>query len=208
LHLSTDTGDPSYNPATVQAISWQAGENGEFMPTNQTKDEGNDDQVFWAFTSMSAAELKFPPPMDGFPSYAAMSQAVFNLQADRWDPDTCGGGLRWQIQTLSVGYNYKNIASNGGFFQLAARLARYTGNSTYMDWAEKSWNWISNSVLYDPNTEVGTKIYDGTGTEQNCITANHAQYSYNYGILIGGLAYAYNHTADDKWLEPLWGIRK
>ncbi len=74
------------------------------MPPNQTKDEGNDDQVFWAFAAMSAAELKFPPPPEGSASYAAMAQAVFNLQAGRWDPSTCGGGLRWQINPLNRGY--------------------------------------------------------------------------------------------------------
>jgi mannan endo-1,6-alpha-mannosidase len=68
------------------------------------------------------------------------------------------------------------------------------------------WNWISTSTLYDPDTSVGTKIYDGAGIEGNCQKPNEAQYSYNYGILIGGLAYIYNHTEDAKWLEPLYGI--
>jgi mannan endo-1,6-alpha-mannosidase len=108
-----DTGDPSYNQETIQAICWQAGTTGEFMPINQTKDEGNDDQVFWAFAAMSAAELNFPHQQEGYPSYTAMAQAVFNLQAGRWDPQDCGGGLRWQIQPLNAGYNYKNIASVG-----------------------------------------------------------------------------------------------
>jgi mannan endo-1,6-alpha-mannosidase len=202
----TDTGDPSYNPATVQAISWQAGENGEFMPENQTKDEGNDDQVFWAFAAVTAAELKFPPPTQGFPSWIGMGQAVFQTQVERWDPQNCGGGLRWQIQPTSTGYTYKNVASNGGFFQLAARLGRYTGNETYIKWAEKTWDWIETTSLLDPNTPQGTRVYDGTGIESNCKKANEQQFSYNYGILIGGLAYMYNHTEDAKWLEPLYGI--
>ena len=71
------------------------------MPPNQTKDEGNDDQVFWGFAAMSAAELKFPAPEAGYPSWTAQAQAVFNTQAARWDP-ACGGGLRWQI------YQYNN----------------------------------------------------------------------------------------------------
>ena len=60
---------------------------------------------------MSAAELKFPPPTTGYPSWTAQAQAVFNLQAERWDAANCGGGLRWQINSLNLGYNYKNIAS-------------------------------------------------------------------------------------------------
>ncbi|KAI6890630.1 hypothetical protein KC355_g21300, partial [Hortaea werneckii] len=42
------TNVSSYNEATVQAIVHQAGDVGDFMPANQTKTEGNDDQVFWA----------------------------------------------------------------------------------------------------------------------------------------------------------------
>ncbi|KAK3703315.1 hypothetical protein LTR37_014527 [Vermiconidia calcicola] len=176
------------------------------MPENQTKSEGNDDQAFWAFASMAAAELKFPPPQEGYPSYTEMAQNVLNQQIERWDADTCGGGLRWQIQSLNVGYNYKNIASNGGFFHLAARLARYTGNEKYVEQTEKMWDWISSSVLYHPGTPQGIRIYDGASVETGCKKPNAAQYSYNYGILIGGLAYIYNHTEDSKWLEPLHGI--
>lgn len=104
-----DTEDSSYNPTTIEALTFQAGtvgefDDGEFMPPNQTRTEGNDDQVFWAFAAMSAAELNFPAPTSGYPSWAAMAQSVFNQQAGRWDDATCGGGLRWQIISLNNGY--------------------------------------------------------------------------------------------------------
>ena len=91
-------------------------------------------------------------------------------------------------------YTYKNIPSNGGFFQLAARLARYTGNDTYAHWAEKSWDWITSSVLYE-DTGSGHNVYDGAEDTNNCQKPNKAQYSYNYGILIGGCAYMYNYVS-------------
>ena len=80
-----------------------------------------------------------------------------------------------------------------GFFQLAARLARYTGNQTYIDWAEKSWNWFAASSLLDASG-TAYKIYDGAGIEADCQKPNIAQYSYNYGITLAGLAYMYNHV--------------
>ena len=195
---AADTGDGQFNQETIQAITWQAGTDGEFMPQNQTKDEGNDDQAFWAFTAMSAAELNFPAPgsdYQGYPTYAAMSQAVFNLQTARWDAATCNGGMRWQIQPLNAGYDYKNVAANGAYFQLAARLARYTGNTTYATYAEKMWNWLEASVLIDQGDGTTWKVYDGTGVDVQCSDANHAQYSYNYGLLIAGLAYMYDHVS-------------
>lgn len=91
------TGDDTYNNETVKALLWQAGSDYDFMPLNQTKDEGNDDQGFWAMAAMSAAEVNFPNPSEGTPGWVAMVQAVFNLMAQRWDNTTCGGGLRWQV---------------------------------------------------------------------------------------------------------------
>ena len=67
------------------------------MPPNQTKDEGNDDQVFWGFSCMSAAEYKFPNPPGDEPQWLALAQGVWNSQQLRWNAETCGGGLNWQI---------------------------------------------------------------------------------------------------------------
>lgn len=161
------------------------------MPANQTRDEGNDDQVFWAFTAMSAVELNFQAPVDGS-SWLACAQAVFNTQAARWDTTTCNGGMRWQIFAFNAGYTYKNAVANGGFFMLASRLARYTGNDTYVQWAEQSWTWFSESVLYDNATY---QINDGTTDTVNCTQADHTQWSYNYGLWIVGLAFLYNHVS-------------
>jgi mannan endo-1,6-alpha-mannosidase len=121
------SGDAKYNDLVMQAIQFQVGANKAFMPENVTREEGNDDQAFWAFSAMSAAELNFPDPPSGQPSWLALAQAVFNLQVGRWDTLYCGGGLRWQIFFANPGYDYKNTISNGAFFQLAARLGRYTG---------------------------------------------------------------------------------
>lgn len=173
---ATDTGDTQFNDKVIQAITWQAGESGAFMPQNQTKDEGNDDQAFWAFAAMDAAELGYPPPGKDYPSWASMAQATFNTQAPRWDMSSCGGGLKWQIIPLNQGYDYKNVASNGGFFKLAAQLARYTGNETFTHWVEKEWDWFSKSVLYDDKNPDSIRIYDGTDDQENCVTPNRAQW--------------------------------
>lgn len=127
------TGDASYNEVTMQAFLYQASEARDFMPPNKTKSEGNDDQVFWAFTSMIAAEVGFPDPPDGKPQWLALMQGVFNTQAHRWADDTCGRGLRWQIFPFNNGYHYKNSISNGGFFNIAARLGAFTNNQTYFE---------------------------------------------------------------------------
>jgi mannan endo-1,6-alpha-mannosidase len=188
------TGDTTYNDEVQQALLWQAGDSYDFMPLNQSKTEGNDDQGFWGMAAMTAAESKFQDPPTGTPGWVAMAQAVFNLMAGRWDPTTCGGGLRWQIFTFNQGYTYKNSIANGCFFNIGARLARYTGNATYADWAEKIWDWEWSVGLISDNYDV----YDGTSDLQNCTSIDHLQFTYNQGIHLFGAAIMYNIVRSPK----------
>jgi mannan endo-1,6-alpha-mannosidase len=136
---------------------------------------------------MSAAEMNYPNPDPKQPQWLALAQAVFNRQAARWDTQHCGGGLRWQFNPLNNGFNDKNTISNGCFFQLAARLARYTGNETYADWANKAYDWIAQSPLVDSDYEVFDSI---TFTEQSCdVAPGPVQWSYNIGTIIAGVAF-------------------
>jgi mannan endo-1,6-alpha-mannosidase len=51
------TGDTSYNQVTTQAMLFQVGDKDNYMPSNQSKSLGNDDQAVWGLAAMSAAEL-------------------------------------------------------------------------------------------------------------------------------------------------------
>ncbi|KAL5337210.1 glycosyl hydrolase family 76-domain-containing protein [Aspergillus crustosus] len=193
------TSDTRWNNITTQGMVWQAGSSGTFMPANQTRTEGNDDQGFWALAAMSAAERNFPTPPGGGPDWLAMAQATFNTQAWRWDETKCGGGLKWQIFTWNHGYTYKNTISNGCFFNLAARLARYTGNQTYAEWAGRVWDWTSDVGFL---TEEYL-FYDGANEAENCTVLDHVQWTYNAGVYLLGAAAMYNYTNGD----PVWKKR-
>lgn len=201
------TGDSTYNAQVAEAIQWQSGDLGDFMTRNQTRTEGNDDQAFWGFAAMEAAEQKFPDPTDpkAF-SWLSLAQGVFNTQVPRWDlaPSTCGGGLKWQIFPFNAGFNYKNAISNGCFFSLGARLARYTGNTTFSDWAERAYDWSSSVGLIDKDYNV----YDGSDDTINCTQINHQQFSYVAGVFLHGSAYMWNRTQDQKWHERVDGFLK
>jgi mannan endo-1,6-alpha-mannosidase len=184
------TGDTTYNNVTQQALLHQAGDSGDFMPLNQTKTEGNDDQGFWGMAAMTAAETRFQDPPDSSPGWLALAQGVFNTQAARYDIATCNGGFRWQIFRFNKGYDYKNTISNGCFFNLAARLALYTGNATYADWALKTFNWVTGVGLISPTYEV----YDGTQITDNCTQKDHTRWTYNAGIYLLGSAVMYNYV--------------
>lgn len=144
--------------------------------------------------------MNFPDPPSDKPSWLSLAQAVFNLQVGRWDTTSCGGGLRWQIFAFNKGYDYKNTISNGGFFQLAARLARYTGNQTYADWAVKSWDWLRESVVFTDDYQ----IYDGAQMANNCTIPSKIQWTYNVGTMLMGAANMYNYVSCSPFfLTPL-----
>lgn len=198
------TGDDQYNKITTQAMQWQIGEYNAYMPTNQSASLGNDDQAFWGMAAMSAAENKFPDlPTEGEfsgPSWLALAQAVFNTQAPRWNNKTCGGGLNWQIYEFNQGYTYRNTISAGCFFNIASRLYKYTENSTYMEWAERTWDWetsvgfITKDLnFYDGADERKKKnAQTGEWLGGNCTLLDKVQWTYNLGVHLAGAAALYN----------------
>ncbi|KAI4603121.1 hypothetical protein KJ359_005913 [Pestalotiopsis sp. 9143b] len=196
------TGDDTYNEVATQAIMSQLGPNFDLMVPQHEGDEGNDDQAFWSFTILEAAERNFPQPNDDTPSWLDIAINVWNSMVVRWDTAHCGGGLYWQIFASNYnGLHYKNSVSNGGFFQLSARLARATGNQTYLDWAQKVWDW-SESVGFvtDAYGTGALDVLDGADISDDCNTTNKLSFSYSQGIYLYGAAVLYNYTnGDSTW---------
>jgi mannan endo-1,6-alpha-mannosidase len=147
--------------------------------------------MFWGLAAIQAAESKLPDVSDGH-SWLSLAQGVFNDQKNRWDTTKCGGGLRWQAFVYQSGYTMKNSVSNGGFFQLAARLYRYTGDAIYKEWAEKVWDWSASSILMNNKTWV---VQDSANMDDDCTTPGRIQWTYNYGVYLGGAAYMYNKVS-------------
>lgn len=200
------TGDDSYNDMVKQALIHQAGEDRDYLPANQTAQMGNDDQGFWAMTAMLAAEYVFPdPPEDAGLSWLAGVQAVFNAMVSRWDEKDCNGGLRWQVFDFNNGWSYKNSVSNGCFFNIAARLARYTDNSTYAEWAGKIWDWEVEMGLISEDYRLrdGVTIREGQKCQDD---RDNNEWSYNSGVWLYGAAILADYSDDPKWDERMNGI--
>lgn len=200
------TDDKTYNDKTQFSLLFQSNEpENNYMHKNWTISLGNDDQGFWGMSVMLAAETIFPDPPADRPQWLMLAQAVFNTQAARWDNQDCGGGLRWQIPFANTGYNYKNSIANAILFNMGARLARYTNNDTYADWAEKVWEWMENVGYIDKDYN----IYDGGHVEANCTDIDKAQFSYTAGIFIQGLGFMHNYTnGKEIWDARLTAVTK
>ncbi|TGZ85476.1 mannan endo-1,6-alpha-mannosidase [Ascodesmis nigricans] len=204
------TGDDTYNDRVMEAMLFQVGEKQDYQPRNQSLALGNDDQGFWGIAAITAAERGFPDPPEDKPQWLALGQAVFNRQAGRWDAAACNGGLRWQVFQSNKGYDYKNTISNGLFFNMGARLGRYTDNATYIEWAEKTWKWSREMNLVDKDYA----IYDGSHIPE-CTVSSSIRWSYNAGVYLAGAAAVYDYYKAQKneakmaeWEEHTMGLLK
>jgi mannan endo-1,6-alpha-mannosidase len=198
LDYSHYTGDRSYDPLIARALLGQVGPNFDYMLPSHFGQEGNDDQAFWGFAVMSAAERNFPHPDESVPSWLQLGENLWNSLASRWNTTACGGGLLWQIFASNPnGLDYKNTVSNGGLFQISARLARATGNDTYLEWANKVWDWTEAVGMID---QAGN-VYDGAHASRNCTDTNPVTFSYSAAIYLYGAAVLADHTGDQKWVE-------
>jgi mannan endo-1,6-alpha-mannosidase len=217
------TGDNSHTKTLQQALTANYGPANDFIldyRRGQTvsstilrclvflklmRSQGNDDQAFWALAAMSALEYQFPDPEKAPAAYLEVAINSFNNIVGRWDESSCGGGLKWQIYTENAyGYNYKNSISNGCTFALGARLARYTGNQTYADWAVKIYDWTKKVGLI---TDV-FEVFDGVDDKTNCDkVADKTQWSYNNAMFLHGSAFMYDYTnGDSTWKERTSGF--
>jgi len=107
------------------------------------------------------------------------------------------------VFNFNAGYNLKNAISNGGNFQLSARLAYVTRNDSYAQWATTVYDWMETSALMQTDPTAGTLyIWDNTDSNNNCSDQTRFVWTYNYGTLLVGAAYMYNYTnGSEIWLD-------
>jgi predicted alpha-1,6-mannanase (GH76 family) len=144
-----------------------------------------DDNGWWALAWVAAYDLT------GERRYLDEARAIFAHNQGGWD-DTCGGGLWW-----TEARNYKNAITNELFFTLAAVLHQRTpgGDGGYRAWALRAWEWISSSGLIGANGLVND------GLTSDCQNNGGPTWTYNQGVILGGLAAMHAITDDPAYLQ-------
>ena len=143
-----------------------------------------DDSGWWALAWVAAYD------MTGVQNYLDMAAALFTHNTTGWD-DTCGGGLWWnQAKT------YKNAISTELFLTLAALLHQRTpGDQNYLTWALRIWGWFSLSGL------IGLDSLINDGLTSACANNGQTTWTYNQGVILGGLGALYQITGDQAYLN-------
>jgi predicted alpha-1,6-mannanase (GH76 family) len=143
-----------------------------------------DDNGWWGLAWVAAYDLT------GDGRYLAAARTIFANLVTGWDA-TCGGGVWWNTDR-----KYKNAISNELFLALAARLhQRCDGDhDSYSEWALREWDWFYASGL------IGADNLVNDGLTARCQNNGGVTWTYNQGVILGGLAALYEITRETAYL--------
>ena len=139
-----------------------------------------DDEGWWALAWIDAYDLTHNK------AYLAMGESIFADMAEAWD-DTCGGGIWW-----SKDRKYKNAIANELFLSVAAHLANRTSGSAqkqYLAWGKREWKWFQGTGMINATGLIndGLNISGGSGAAATCTNNGRTTWTYNQGVVLGGL---------------------
>ncbi len=146
-----------------------------------------DDEGWWALAWIDTFELTHDK------RYLRASETIFADMAASWDT-TCGGGIWWKRDR-----HYKNAIANELFLDVAAKLALHTHRkqrATYLDWANREWAWFSASGMINSDNLVND------GLDASCHNNGRTTWTYNQGVVLGGLASLSKVSKTPALLEP------
>lgn len=179
-------------------LSGDTSNTGDIATTFNANSGGNflnnyyDDEGWWGLTWVNAYDYT------GNSAYLNMAKTIFNDMTTGWD-STCNGGVWW-----SKDRNYKNAIPNELFLTLAARLHEHTpndgGSGSYLDWANREWTWFSNSGMINGSNLIND------GLTSSCQNNGSTTWTYNQGVILGGLADMYKITANSSYLSKAEAI--
>ena len=158
----------------------------------------DDDEGWWALAWIDAYDLT------GKQAYLTMAETIFADISTEWDTTTCGGGVWWKKPA-----DYKNAIANELFLAVAASLAnRTTGTASafYLAWARKEWIWFKASGMINSQNLINDGLNSTNPTA--CVNNGSTTWTYNQGVILGGLVQLYTADHDPTLLSQAESIAK
>jgi predicted alpha-1,6-mannanase (GH76 family) len=147
-----------------------------------------DDNGWWGLAWTAAYDLT------GEARYLDAARAIFANMVTGWD-DTCGGGVWWNTDR-----KYKNAITNELFLSLAARLHQRCEDVGYLQWALREWDWFTARGL------VGASGLVNDGLTEACVNNGGVTWTYNQGVVLGGLTALHEITGERQYLAQAEAI--
>ncbi len=129
-----------------------------------------DDEGWWALAWLKSYDLTKQH------QYLQTAIDIFDDMRKGWG-GPCGG-LWWNKQ-----HSYKGAIENSLFLTVAAQLANRASNKNYyLDWAKKEWDWFKSTGMINDDYNINNGVNLTT-----CRNDNGLVWSYNQGVILGGL---------------------
>lgn len=109
----------------------------------------------------------------------------------------CRGGVFWNKER-----KYVNAISNELYLSVAASLGNRIPDDRYLKIAKDQWKWFKNSGMINKDNLIND------GLDAKCKNNGLQTWSYNQGVILGGLAELFIATGDHRFLKEAHVIAK
>ncbi len=160
---------------------------GASKPAPNFLNEFYDDEGWWALAWIDTFELTHDK------RYLRMAETIFADMSGGWDT-ACGGGIWWKKDR-----HYKNAIANELFLDVAAKLALHTHRKQragYLDWANREWTWFGQTGMINSDGLIND------GLDASCHNNGKTTWTYNQGVVLGGLTSLSKAEKDPALLQP------
>ncbi|MCP4176543.1 MAG: glycosyl hydrolase [bacterium] len=172
------TGDKTYMPI-INSVAYNSQLNAQGVLN------GNDDMEWEAISLLKMYKINKDPLI------LFEVKEIFKKMAHHYWDNHCNGGVWWQPEK-----KYKNAITNELYLVLATDLYAVTKDKYYLNWAIKEWKWFKSSGLINSKNLINDGLNYNT-----CKNNGETTWTYNQGVILGGLANLFIFTGNDKYLN-------
>ncbi|KAI0998118.1 hypothetical protein K3495_g10074 [Podosphaera aphanis] len=150
-----------------------------------------DDEGWWALGWIQAYDVT--ARLD----YLMTAMDIFNDMKNA-TTTPCGGGIWWDRS-----HSYVNAIANELYLSVAAHLANrapFMQRKTYRQIAIEQWEWFERSGMINPDYTISD------GLTSSCASNNGTVWTYNQGVILGGLVELSRATSNSSYLIPAQNI--
>ncbi|OTB03227.1 glycoside hydrolase family 76 protein [Hypoxylon sp. CI-4A] len=150
--------------------------------------DSTDDTGWWALALTSLYTLT------GNEEYLTIAKEDEQYMFDYWNTTTCGGGIIWNIPNRT----YHNAISNELYLELTATLHNLIpGDTMYLNRSLREWEWFNSSGIINDDFLIN----DGLNNDVGCANNGATTWTYNQGVVLGGLVELHKATGEPQYLD-------
>ncbi|ORY00371.1 glycosyl hydrolase [Clohesyomyces aquaticus] len=151
-----------------------------------------DDEGWWALAWIASYDLTHDP------KYLNSAKNIFGDMIGGWTTN-CTKGIWWDKSKSSI-----TAIANELFLSVAAHLANRVPEDekeNYIGWAQEEWDWFSGTGIINSDGLIN----DGLDLK-TCGSNGKEVFTYNQGVVLGGLAELADATGDDSYIASAKAI--